>query len=418
MSLFGFERDTTPFIKELAEQATVYRSAYTPSFESAPSHASMLTGRYPQSHGIIWNGAPMDKQQLTLAHLFNQAGYNTAAIVNFPLLAKRNMTGKDFGAIKTVTGTPSTPDLSDPRGHVYGQALRWIRSNWRKKHFAWVHSQFLHLDPAPEPYASMFLPQEVRDAVTRGEELRLPHTLTQKEHHGLRRQYNSRSIDLHPLELEAEKAFYDGNLRLTDDCLRSLWAGLKKLGLDTYTIFAIVSDHGVSLGEDHRISHTGIPRDHLFHVPMLIGIPGQQGNVVEDLVETIDLAPTLLNTVGLDIPRRMQGQDLFSPTRMARDAVYAYGNENLKPWYGMGDGTWRYFGMNEEEGLEGLEYLPDHHLDFTPVQDKYPKQHAAMREQLKAWASATPDVGITQKGELSEEIKEMLRKAGYLDGVQ
>ena len=86
---YGYPHQTTPFLDRLAQEGTRFNGAYSAANKSVPSHATILTGRYPQSHGLLRNGQTMNQQQITLAHILSRKGYPTAAYVNWKLLAMR-----------------------------------------------------------------------------------------------------------------------------------------------------------------------------------------------------------------------------------------------------------------------------------------------------------------------------------------
>jgi arylsulfatase A-like enzyme len=86
-SVYGYDRDTTPFLRELAKEATLYTRAFAVSDFTLPTHASMFTGLYPRTHGAYYappnypNGLPLSQRFTTMAEVLQANGYRAAGIV-------------------------------------------------------------------------------------------------------------------------------------------------------------------------------------------------------------------------------------------------------------------------------------------------------------------------------------------------
>ncbi|MEE8522677.1 MAG: sulfatase-like hydrolase/transferase, partial [Thermoanaerobaculia bacterium] len=82
LSAYGYARDTSPHLRRLAAEGVVFETALAAHTNTGPSHASMLTGLYPQSHGVTRNREPIRPELETLAHRLRRRGYRTAAFVS------------------------------------------------------------------------------------------------------------------------------------------------------------------------------------------------------------------------------------------------------------------------------------------------------------------------------------------------
>jgi hypothetical protein len=123
MSVYGYERNTTPNLKRLAGEATVYTRAFSASSHTLPSHASMFTGLYPSWHGAHYplppysgneTDAPLPSRFHTLAEILTEAGYATHSIVaNTPFLGDSYNLDQGFGSLSLVSavscGRPVLP---------------------------------------------------------------------------------------------------------------------------------------------------------------------------------------------------------------------------------------------------------------------------------------------------------------------
>ncbi|MBN1270186.1 MAG: sulfatase-like hydrolase/transferase [Kiritimatiellae bacterium] len=420
---YGYPRDTTPALDRLARKGTIFLNAYANSNESGPSHASILTGRYPQSHGLFTNARKLHPQQITLAHILGRAGYRTACYVNFAILRQGNTTGKGFENRTAVPGTPKTVTLAGLKHNVFGNAYRWTRALWQEPQFTWIHSQFLHMEDLPAPYHRMFWQSDATQTEPQSPGRRFFPLLTETDRRAVRVAYNQGQTDLTPSEMEAVVAYYDGGIRFSDDYIGLVLEGLADLGLDPFTACVITSDHGVSLGERHAVSHRGPPYDHLLKVPLILVLPGSgqvPGGRVEGLVELADVAPTILDYLGQRIPRRMQGTSLLplvrDPEGAGKDAVYAaVPDVERNPYYSVRTPDGRYF-----MDLQGKEYLALAVEDpaIHSVADQHPELRERLKGELLHWVKVTPDLVSKKDDAVSPEVAEMLRKAGYLDASQ
>ncbi len=88
-SLYGYERETTPHLEELAASSTVYEKAYSTSSWTAPSHASLFTGLYPYAHRVTQAAWDLPAARETLAEVLRRAGYDTIGIVGNPMVGRR-----------------------------------------------------------------------------------------------------------------------------------------------------------------------------------------------------------------------------------------------------------------------------------------------------------------------------------------
>jgi len=79
---YGYPRDTAPSIAELARSSVVFDNAVAASVNTAPSHASMLTGLYPPSHGVLFNRSRLNEDVNTLAEMLGEKGFRTGAFVS------------------------------------------------------------------------------------------------------------------------------------------------------------------------------------------------------------------------------------------------------------------------------------------------------------------------------------------------
>ena len=170
------------------------------------------------------------------------------------------------------------------------------------------------------------------------------------------------------------------------------------------------------------LTHLGPPREETLRVPMVMVLPGsgqEEGESVEGLVGTVDIAPTLFSYLGLRVPRRFQGKDLLPLTRGegrgGSGEAFAATEDNDGRWYAL-----RTPGTFYSLGIPGGESLFDMagEGEGKEVTEKLPERRGAMKKRLTAWIDGTPEVGRPGGEGVSAEVREVLRKGGYLEDAE
>ena len=126
---------------------------------------------------------------------------------------------------------------------------------------------------------------------------------------------------------------YDAEIRYTDDTLRILFAELEARGFFDDYLVVFTSDHGEEFGEHGHFLHQGFLYEELLRVPLILGGSRVPAAVRSELVSSIDIAPTILDHVGVAIPDRMSGRPLLS-AEVAPETLFAqYGPAPLRGAY-------------------------------------------------------------------------------------
>lgn len=285
LNAYGYrKRRTSPEFDAWAEQGTLFENAVSTAPGTLSSQMSILTGRYPSSHGVSYanwrqRGAlpslPADVP--TLAERARASGFATAAFTGSGYFAL------PLGYSRGFDEFVSTNDASlGSAASVFEKAFAWLE---RQRHEAFF--LFLHTYEAHEPY----LDQRFVDAERLG-----------PEDAGLR-----------------NEALYDGDIRRADIALGQLRGHLERLGIADRTLVVIVSDHGEEFGDRFDVWNDGHGHG-LFqeqvHVPMLaVGPTIRRGLRVAQPVDLTAVAPTLLEFLGVAPPPGMEGRSLLDLLR-------------------------------------------------------------------------------------------------------
>lgn len=264
---YGHAPAQTDTIDQLAKQGIRFSRAYSVLPLTIPAHASMFTGLYPFHHRIRENGDNVLAADFTtMAEHFKQAGYQTAASVAAFVTTRQWGFAQGFDAYYDDVPSDMNPVADDNNywhteriaGAVVDDALSWLGSaESGKPVFLWVHLYDVHY-----PYAA---PPE----------------------------YNQR-VPERP---------YDAELAYVDDQV----ARLVEAFSGRPALFALIADHGESLGEHNEQQHGLYAYDTTQHIPFILSGAGVSPAVVDTPVSQVDLLPTLLKAAGLPVPGGLDG---------------------------------------------------------------------------------------------------------------
>lgn len=332
LSAYGYARPTTPVLERVAREGTLFESAIAPAPWTAPSHASMLTGRYPHFSGI-WYLTPMADSLPTVTQAFQRAGYATGAFVGNAYYAGR-VTGFDRGFVRYDdfpvswaqawwSANFSQVDLvrrlatAAPSGEagrllraVRGASLRVIGENHGDRYdAAAVVSRFLAWQDglADRPYFAML---NLFDA-------HAPYDSPFAERFGQGR----RPVDR-----------YDGAIAYQDSVLGVLVEGLRRRGTLDGTVLVVAADHGEHFGEHGIRGHGNSLYMELLHVPLVIRAPGRvpSGARVAHPVSLRDIPATLADLAGLRAPE-VRGTSLAALAARGADSAASNAEPAVSP---------------------------------------------------------------------------------------
>lgn len=314
LSLYGYERPTTPNLNRFARQGIVFESAIAPSSWTLPSHASMFTGRFPHQLSAGWH-SPLDGTHPTIAEMLQTHGYKTAGFVSnfsycsyeqgldrgfqhyedYPVswrqLVLSSSILRDLTSSDTIRNRIGYHEMLNrkPAGEITDRFLKWIsQQNGQQPFFAFLNYYDAH-EPylPPPPYDTLFGPKRPADT----EFAHLPSFITRRDKWKL----SDRQIQY---ELDA----YEGAIAYVDAEIGRLLDELEKQNLLASTLVIITSDHGEQFGEHGLYDHgTSLYRP-LVEVPLLV-LPFDKfglGLRVKEPVTLCDLPVTICDLVGIN----------------------------------------------------------------------------------------------------------------------
>jgi arylsulfatase len=303
LSIYGNTRVLTPNIDHLAASAVLFRTAIAQTSTTTPSHASIMTSLYLQDHNVYSNFDALGNAPRTLAEVTAGRGYNTFAIVNMRHL-NPEISGLGQG-FQTFVRSESYRRAAD----TIDELLKWLNKIGEKQFFAWVHFVDVHTPYAPPPPYNYFYYDQDRGDPDDQSLARIWHLLpTHMTDHPFFLSWLEGVTDLRWVIAQ-----YQGAVSYVDDEIGRLIEKLKQRDILDRVGIVLTSDHGESLGEhDMYFVHTGL-YEPTIQVPLIMYFPGvdRKGIHVREVVETIDIMPTVLEYLSIPQPKALRGRSLW-----------------------------------------------------------------------------------------------------------
>ena len=391
MGFLGSKRGLTPNLDTLAKQGVVFSRAYSQYPLTVPSHATILSGTYPQYHRVIDFGLPLSKSVPFLPDILHQHGYATAAFVATTALDPKSgwvpgfARGFDtYDAEFHEDSTDRYQNVEHRADYVVGRAISWLKDHPKGPFFAWVHLYDPHepYDP-PEPFKKRFASEP-----------------------------------------------YDGEIAFADSQLGKLFDDLRARGLYDNTLIAVMSDHGEAFGEHGEFSHGIFLYDETIHVPLLLRLPNNQfaGQRVDARVGLVDVVPTILDEAAIATPKEVQGESLVPLMKPSDNAMPALAKLKNRPAYSESDYSHRDFGWSSLRSLREEKYL----FVEAPRKELYdqsadpgalhnlaqgsPAVTQALSSKLAAFREKTANAAKTGNPDVDPQLVQKLAALGYVGG--
>lgn len=279
LGVYGYPRNTSPFIDHLAKNGVMFRRAITPIAITAGGHASILTSLHPLTNQCIKNGSPLPQKVQTIAEVLQKNGYYTIGTVGVNFLSKQNGFSQGFDSFSGVK--KAKRGAGGVNKSLFQQIDEYRARHQSKPFFIWVH----YYDPH-WPY----LHREFKFKE------KLP-----------------RRYDSNPPQYLKKIQYYDTEIRYTDEAIKQLMDYLQRQGLTKKLVTCITADHGEQHGEHgSRGGHHDFYSENTF-VPLIFhGYNIPKNKIIEDFVSTMDIAETLLSTAGLTFNYKTEGINLLT----------------------------------------------------------------------------------------------------------
>lgn len=430
LGIYGYELDTSPNINSFAGKATVFTENLSQSGTTVSSLASLHTSKFPSVDRLLtWvtegplagQEAVLRESEDTLAEILARSGYSTAAVIGHTYAMSEWGAGQGFEVIEEVFEAPEdAPSTMERAGRV-------LRNLDKGPFFLWIHFR--------QPHSPYNAPQKLFDqfyASSRGEPtfytaslwpygwngddqylLARPHIVEEvnrwaaqaKGEHIATYRTEGGNMELTRTAVEQVVAHYDANIRAVDQQVGTIIDTLDELGLTNETVVVLAADHGENLGERHHIGHNRLDWA-VLHTPLIIRVPGQQALRVESPTMNVDILPTVLGRVGVEIPKRIRGRDLFGrPGReVARYADYSGSRTIVMGNHKLVVGVAKHKGV----ALFDIEHDPSEESDIA---DEHPELVAEGLQLIKEIQASSLAI---EPDSADPDIIKMLTELGYI----
>jgi len=377
---YGYTKVKTPALDALAADGLVFERAYAHAPQTLPAHASILSGRLPFETGVRDDvGFVVKASERLLPRMLRERGFATGGVVSAYVLRKETGINQGFDFFDSDLPPPS-PEGSSPRVERDGSQSEAVAERWLDQQRSQRVFLFLHLNEPHRPYTA-------------------------------------------PAQY-AEYDPYDAEIAYVDDILGRLVRHLKIQQLYDRSTIIVLSDHGEGLGDHGEQEHGLFVYDEAIHVPLIIKQAGGAGagRRVADVVQQVDLVPTILDLAKAPIPGGLRGRSLtplLDGTGTLREqAVYS------EAWYAR-----THFGWSELKALTAAtqRYIRAPEPELYDLQrDPRERENIAAADPAAGRALATaldalntgavPESTVDPKDK--REVIEQYRRAAELAGGQ
>jgi uncharacterized protein (TIRG00374 family) len=417
LSCYGYAGSASPHIDALAADGVLYRNMLAQSSWTRPSIATILTSLYPSSHTAMSKPDRLPQGALTLAEVLQEAGYRTAGLADNINIAP--LFGFDQGFDSYTYLEPQLPlgasDVSSELalyqaarraysmltgGRVVVQeyyqdaatvtaaARGWLTGHQGERFFFFLHYMDPHDPYMVHPYNGV----------------------------GYARASNQNPD---PALAATFSALYDGEVRYLDGYLGELVSFMRQAGLYEDTLIILTGDHGEEFQEHGGWWHGQTLYEEQLRVPLIVKYPGgaRAGAQEEAYARSLDVAPTIVDAIGLPLPDTWQGRSLWSATE---PPAYLFAEEDFEGNIirSVQQGSHKLILANRDNPRG----LPAEAL-FDLAADPGEQRNVAQGEA--GWASTLHEVLqraqeealsrqlAGESGTIDREAEELLRKLGY-----
>lgn len=355
LGCYGYGKNTSPNMDRLAERSVIFEQAITNAPYTKASFKSIMTSTYPFSLG----GYHTIKHRVRIAQVLKQSGYDTAAFPTIPLLSASSGYACGFDSFEdpfkepaeAILGTKIWEGLLEllnyldrkfrfdafvktfklysfykrlynafcpfprqniphARGNLVTQAvISTLTNNKDRRLFIWAHYMDVH-----HPYSPpLQIPDEYLNQIPPREVVKLNWKLYSLI---VEPRKEGGKMAITQAELEKLIKLYDGEIKYVDEQIGSLLDELMETGLLEDTLIIITADHGEEFWEHGSLGHIGSNfhthmYDELLRVPLLISHPQLNRHLIKEQVSLLDIAPTIVDMLGLPQIKEFQGTTLL-----------------------------------------------------------------------------------------------------------
>lgn len=399
LGCYGYEKISTPNIDYLAANGVLFENAIATAPLTLPSHTTILTGLYPQVHGIRDNTTyKLSEKAVTLAEVLSEHGYKTGAVIGSFVLDSYHGLDQGFAVYNDEMPGPE-PRSTDVFGEVGPEKIRmkmkkiserpssavtmrastWLKKNKGERFFLWIHYYDAHHPYTPPP------------------------------------DFSSKYAEVP----------YDGEIASVDKGIGVILDELRSSGLIENTLVVIAGDHGEGLGEHEEQTHSIFIYESTVRVPLIMSYPDEitGSKRVDAVVSLVDVMPTILDILDIDHSLTMDGVSLLGMIEGNEPRERAVYSESMFPYlnYGWSElqsvrtSDWKYIRSPEPELYNVKEDPAELRNIISERRDVAERLETALDSLIAV--AADEDSGLAEEASLSDSDRERLAALGYVSGA-
>ena len=459
---FFFEDD------HLSRTGVSFTEAYTSAPWTVPSHASLFTGTSPSKHGAHAGHKHLDNTLITLPEILQSYDYETVAVSNNTWISEEfgfdqgfetfyktwqyvqsetdlgRIARQEEGLAKLTGATKALFDgnpVTNLTNAIYAQFFRKTDDDGAARTNEWTEDWLTNRDDSRpfflfinyiEPHIEYRPPEEHAKEY-------LPEGVTYEDAMGIPQDawaYIADKVKLSDADFEVLRALYQAEIAYLDEKIGAIIDLLKTEGEWEDTLFVVTSDHGENIGEHGLMDHQYALYDTLVHVPLYLHGGPFEGDETENLVQLLDLPPTILDVLDIDAPQareQFQGISFHPDVEESREYVIS---EYLSPQPSMCalekrvdnlpdhvytyDRSLRAIRTRQHKYIRGSDGSQElYELDTDPretdnLADTHDQLCTELDETLDEWLDSFEHAEHTKEVSMSEDAKARLEDLGYI----
>ncbi len=422
LGIYGYEKDTSPNIDALSRKSYVFTDSMSQSGSTMYSFPSLFTSKLPYTDDILGRGGNIaylkNDADITISEVLKEHGYSTYAVTTVKFATRDQRINNGFDVFDEDYTSYEKGDNTRRR------AMNKIENNDGNHFFLWMHFRQPHdpFDPSMELFQEFYdnpdneptmynITGPSKIASNWGKKIYeevLDYYVNVKGEKPVETVFFNTRLNMTKTMIKQVNALYDASIREVDKEFGLFLEYLESKGLDKNTVIIISADHGESLGEHSHIGHNKLHQQ-VIHTPLIVHLPDNKHKTLDYPVMNIDIFPTILEVLGLKIPKNMsrrgriwiRGITLFNESREEYIQISEYSTKRIlkKGGYKL----WR-----DKDGKIRLYKLTEDPLERKDLSENYTRIVDMILEQFN---DNRPDI-IAQEDE-DFDMLQMLRDIGY-----
>jgi arylsulfatase A-like enzyme len=446
---YGYDRETAPFLTDVAEQSLVFENAFATGPGTFVSFPSIFTGTYPFDFGGY---AKLSEQRTPIAEVISDQDIATAGVHSNTYLSRAFGYQRGFDIYETFYERPDhlvrmeqfVREFLDDDGLPFQLLKRVYEAVVDSSNNGGVSLPYEQADSTTDTVVDM-LKRELSSPFflwTHYMDVHAPHRPPDRHMEALgctppdwethHESWLSAKHDPETATAEDISQFqnaYDAEIRFVDEQLSRLFEQMKRRGIHDETAYIITADHGELLGEHGQFSHPPRVYDELIHVPLMVHIPGVTDGTREDqLVSLLDLPSTIADLFDIPIPDTYQGESLCLLLTGDETPLHEYVFSEVchRTGEGMEKGVYQLedaivacrsptakFVRDEQRDTELFERVTRNDSDAN---SEIPSEERnALRQAVEDHLAAITGHGPTETVDIDQRTAERLRNLGYAE---